>query len=257
MSDSPTNDSLTNDSPTHLKDWELDAVLYIERVHSSTGLVPSDDDIVEYLTTTKNHEPEVVNLARLKANRLFKQSMESRGIVVNYDRYSQLNNVYDLTPRQMAAASVMMNLVDRRSNEKKLRDLGISTEEWTNWTQDAKFAEYLRERSEVLIANSVHEAHVGLLRGVQQGNTASIKLYYELTGRYNPQEEQTVNIRLVIGRVLEAIQKHVRDPEKLNALAVEMSQIAIEAGTPNNLGGIPPVAKNSIVPSSSTRKEII
>lgn len=250
MTNEPTETS------EYLKDWELDAVLYIERVHSSTGLVPGDADIIEYLTTTKDYESELIQITRLKANELFKKSMESRGIVVNYDRYSQLNKVYDLTPRQMAAASVMMNLVDRRSNEKKLRDIGVSTEEWSNWIQDAQFAEYLRERSEVLINNSVHEAHVGLLRGVQQGNTASIKLYYELTGRYNPQEEQTVNIRLVIGRVLEAIQKHVRDPEKLNALAVEMSQIAIEAGTPNSLGGNSPVAKNSIVPGSSTRKEI-
>jgi hypothetical protein len=149
----------------------------------------------------------------------------------------------------MAAISVMTNLVDRRSNEKKLRDLGIASEEWSNWIQNAQFAEHLRERSEVMIANSTHEAHMGLMRGVTQGNTASIKLYYELTGRYNPDQENNVNVRLVIGRVLEAIQKHIRDPETLNALAVEMSQIAIES-SPS------PVARNTIVPNSSTRKEL-
>lgn len=233
--------------PEYLEDWQLGVVLFIEHYHSTTGLIPSDADIIRHIQT---HSMSLgpLELRNLKSNPLFKASLDSRGITANYDSSMQLRDVNVLTPRQMAAASVMMNLVDRRSNEKKLRDIGVSTEEWTNWTQDAKFSEYLRERSEVLVANSTHEAHIGLMRGVAQGNTASIKLYYELTGRYNPNEENNVNIRLVIGRVLEAIQKHIRDPEVLNALAVEMSQIAIESGSP--------VAKNSVVPGLSTRKEL-
>lgn len=231
------------DNPQYLEEWELDVVMYVERQHSMTGVIPSDADIIDYVKKSSSA------LAHLKQNPLFRKSLESRGLVVNYDTDHQLRDVTKITPRQMAAASVMMNLVDRRSNEKKLRDIGVSTEEWSNWLQDKQFSEYLRERSEVMIANSTHEAHIGLMRGVAQGNTASIKLYYELTGRYNPNEENNVNIRMVIGRVLEAIQKHVRDPSTLNAIAVEMSQIAIEAGTP-------PVANNNIV-SASTRKEII
>ena len=89
---------------------------------------------------------------------------------------------------------------------------------------------------------------MGLMRGVNQGNTASIKLYYEMTGRYNPNEENQVNVRLLIGRVLEAIQKHVRDPNTLNSLAIELSQLAIEAGSP--------VGSTSFVPGMSTRKEL-
>jgi YesN/AraC family two-component response regulator len=84
-----------------------------------------------------------------------------------------------------------------------------------------------------------------LLRGVNKGNTASIKLYYELTGRYNPNEEQNVNIRILIAKMLEVIQKHVRDPNTLNQLAVEFSQIAIEAGAP--------VANNTVI---SAHKEL-
>jgi hypothetical protein len=248
MDDSQT----TSTEKTFLEDWELNVVLIIERHHSMSGAIPSDDAILELINTgqrAKRAEFKTISdLTQLKSNPLFKASLESRGIVVNYDPDKALRDVNTLTPRQMAAAAVMMNLADRRSNEKKLRDLGISTEEWANWLQNNQFSEYLRERSEVMISNSVHEAHLGLMRGVQQGNTASIKLYYELTGRYNPNEENQVNIRLVIGKVLEAIQKHIRDPETLNALAVEMSQIAIEAGTP-------PVAKSNIV-SASTRKEL-
>jgi hypothetical protein len=220
--------------------WELEVVLFIERVHSATSTLPSDGDIIEYLKFTKQFEDvNAEDIATLKKNELFKASMDSRGITIGES---------SLTARQTAAASVMLNLIDRRSNEKKLRDIGVSTEEYTNWMQDINFAKYMAERSEVLISNSVHEAHLGLMRGVQQGNTASIKLYYELTGRYNPNEENNVNVRMLIGRVLEAIQQHVRDPDTLNKLAVSLSQLAVEAGSP--------VAKNQFIPGESTRKEL-
>ncbi|HEY9259632.1 phBC6A51 family helix-turn-helix protein [Chitinophaga sp.] len=209
----------------YFEPWQLDIVLFIERVHSTTGAIPRDDDILEHIKfTKKNPQFNNVALQEFKKDPRFIASMDSRGIPVAE------NGV--LTARQMAAASVMMNLTDRRSNEKKLRDIGVSTEEYAQWMQNATFAEYMRMRSEVLIQNSTHEAHMGLMRGVQQGNTASIKLYYELTGRYNPDQDNQINIRLLIGRVLEAIQKHVRDPNTLNSLAVELSQLAIEAGTP-------------------------
>ncbi len=226
----------------YLEDWQLEAIHYIERIHSTTGATPDDDDIIEYLRFTKSFKGiNSESIAMLKESPLFQASMESRGI-------NSENDV--ITGRQMAAASVMMNLTDRRSDEKKLRDIGVSTEEFSNWMQNSTFSEYMRQRSEVLISNSTHEAHMGLMRGVRQGNTASIKLYYELTGRYNPNEENNVNVRILIGRVLEAIQKHVKDPNTLNQLAIELSQLAIETGSPS------PVAKHSFIAGESTRKEL-
>lgn len=222
-----------------LEPWQRDAVNYIERIHSTTGAMPGDDDTVSYLRLLR-HDVNEEDVNGLKENPLFQASMQSRGIDLNS---------YFISARQLAAVSAMLNLVDRRSDEKKLRDLGISTEEWSTWMLNKHFAEFVKQRSENMIDNSLHMAHLGLLRGVNQGNTASIQLYYKLTGRYDPDAENNVNIRLVIGKVLEAIQKHIKDPAKLNALAVEMSQIAIEAGSP--------VASSNTIPGQSTRKEII
>jgi hypothetical protein len=224
-----------------LKDWEKEAVLFIERYHSVYGAMPEDRAIIEYLTITKKFEHvNSVTIINLKENEFFIKSMEARGIPVGQT---------SLSSKQMAAAALMLNLVDRRSDEKKLRDIGVSTEEWSTWMQNRDFAKYVAERAEALVANSVHEAHLGLMRGVRQGNTSAISLYYKLTGRYDPDQENQVNVRMLIGRILEAIQKHVQDPETLNRLAVEMSQLAIEAGSP--------VGKGSIVPESATMKELM
>lgn len=238
-----------SDEKEHLEEWEKEAVLFVERVHSKTGAVPSDDDIIDYLRFLKfpvNSE----TILMLKENKLFQASMLIRGIPISTDPEEELKEDKNkLTARQMAAAAVMLNLTDRRSDEKKLRDLGISTEEYATWMQNNTFAQYMRERSEQLVNNSLHEAHMGLLRGIRQGNTKSIQLYYAMTGRYNPDEEHQVNIRLLIGQVLEAIQKHVKNPETLNKLALELSQLSIEAGSP--------VAKHSFIPGEATRKELM
>ncbi|MFE1145208.1 phBC6A51 family helix-turn-helix protein [Streptomyces rochei] len=227
----------TGTEQEYLEPWQMDAVNYFERIHSVTGALPSDDDTIKYLNLLK-HDVSLKDLDKLKENKLFVASMDSRGIRSKSEF---------LSARQLAAASAMLNLTDRRSDEKKLRDLGISTEEFSTWMLNKHFAAYMRDRAEQMVDNSMHEAHMGLMRGVKSGNTASIKLYYEMTGRYNPNAESEVNVRLVIGRVLEAIQRRVRDPKTLNELAVELSQIAIESGSP--------VANNTIS-GQSTRKEI-
>lgn len=236
-----------SEETAYLEAWEIDAVNYIDRVHNTSGAVPSDSDIIEYLKFTKKHRVNPEFIESLKSNPLFRASMESRGINCNYSD-GELRHALELTGQQQAAVSVMLNLVDRRSNEKKLRDIGVSSEMWTTWMQNNVFAEYVRERSEVMLSHATHEAHMGLMRGIQGGNTASIKLYYEMTGRYNPNEENNVNIRLIIGQVLEAIQKHVRDPETLNSIAIEMSQITIAAGA---AGSVSPVARNPLTVRSN------
>lgn len=222
----------------YLEAWQREAVNFIERFHSLTGGLPGDDDTLKYLRLMKFNNVTFDDLESLKENELFVASMDSRGIRQK-DEF--------LSARQLAAANAMLNLTDRRSDEKKLRDLGISTSEWSAWMLNEHFVNYMKQLSERIIDNNMHEAHMGLMRGVRQGNTNSIKLYYEMTGRYNPNSENEVNIRMVIGRVLEAIQRRVREPKVLNELAVELSQIAIEAGSP--------VAKSvNVIPS--TREEI-
>lgn len=226
-----------------LKDWQKEVIYYIERVHSVTGQVPSSDDIIKYLNTATTIQGiNFEHIRLLMEDELFKKSMAVRGIPVD--------NRSSLSAKQMAAASLMLNLTDRRSDEKKLRDIGVTTEEFSTWMQNKEFTAYMRDRSEAMISNSVHEAHMGLMRGVKQGNTASIKLYYEMTGRYNSNDENQVNVRMLIARILETIQKHVRDPDILNRLAVEMSQLAIEAGTP--LGN-----NQQVVQGESSRKELL
>jgi hypothetical protein len=229
MSDeiAPQSESTETPPPAQrnfLTDVELDLVFYIERFHSSTGNVPSNNDIRARFSNVSDQD-----IAEFKNNPLVIRSMGARGIPFPDpgEQFSQ---------RQMAAAATMLAYTDRRSDEKKLRDIGVTPREWAGWLQDEKFASYLRDRSEKMAEHSIHEAHLGLIKGVRSGNTASIKLFLEMQGRYNPEQENQINVRLLLHKFIEVIQKHVRDPLVLHNIARELSAIATDQSFGQALG---------------------
>lgn len=206
-----------------LTDVELDLVFFIERTHSSNGSAPTDSQIIARFGISADE------LAAFKVNPLVLRSMAARGIPYPNpaDKFSQ---------RQMAAAATMLSYTDRRSDEKKLRDIGVTPREWAGWLQDEEFANYLRDRSERMATNSIHEAHLGLIKGMRSGNTASIKLFLEMQGRYNPEQENQINVRLVLHKFIEVIQRYVNDPLTLHNIARDLSSIATEQSFGHALG---------------------
>lgn len=196
-----------------LTDFDFDLIQYIERFHASTGSAPTDAQLNQRFDLS----PET--LEAFKANPLVKKSLDFRGIM-----YPPAEDRF--TPEQMHAAAVMTDLIDRRSDEKKLRDMGITSRQWTTWIQDDAFAAYVNERSERMLANSVYEMHKGTMKGVRAGNVSAVKMGYEITGRFRPNEEVQIDIRRVLHTFIEVIQKYVKDPITLHSIAMELSQHA-------------------------------
>jgi hypothetical protein len=131
-----------------------------------------------------------------------------------------------LTDEQMHAIATMLDPYDRRSDEKKLRDIGISTRQWATWLLDDEFAAYLTDRSERLLASTTFEAHKGIIKGARNGNIAAAKLHHEITGRYRPNEDQQIDVRALLHTFIEVIQRYVKDPITMHAIAMDLSNIA-------------------------------
>jgi hypothetical protein len=207
----------------YLTEIERDLVIFIEKFHSMTGIPPEEVAMEDYLKSI-GYNVTPVAIKEMLDNPLFKKSMDSRGIILGSEYKTG-----KLTVRQMTAAQVMTNIFDKRSDAKKLSDIGVSTTEYAGWMQEQNFYDFVIGKTERLLGNSVHEAHLGLIRGVKSGNVPAIKLLYEITNRYNPDQESQVNMRLLIGRFVEVIQKYVKDPEVLENMARELQLIAYEA----------------------------
>jgi hypothetical protein len=124
-----------------------------------------------------------------------------------------------LSPLQLIAVNTMLDLIDQRSEKKKLQDLAISSVTWQTWLKDPVFSKYLHERAEAMLGDHQHEAQLALLDKIRMGDINAIKYYNEMTGRYVPQTNtgtgttQLTDFKQLLIRILEVINDEVEDSE--------------------------------------------
>lgn len=170
------------------------------------------------------------------------ESQLKKGLDRLTQRGYQIEKRNYLSPKQLALANALLNLNDRRSNKKKLEDCKVSPAEYANWRKSAVFNDYLRERSEEVLQGGITEAHMALVDSASSGDMSAIKLLYEITGRHSPNSQQNVNIKTMLVRVIEAVQRHVTDPATLQAIAADIqmaSEGMLDAG-PAQMGTLEP-----------------
>lgn len=153
-------------------------------------------------------------------NRTFRKQLSMLGVVDDPDDIKLV--AWQLSELQLAAANVMVDMLDGRSAKTKLSDLDIDTSTWQGWLRNPEFQSYLRARSETMLKENMHEAHAGLLARVRAGDVSAIKFYYELTGRYVPDRETGLNPMETVLRVIEVVQKFVKDEEALKAIGASL-----------------------------------
>lgn len=123
-----------------------------------------------------------------------------------------------LTPLQLIAVNMMLDLIDQRSEKKKLQDIGVSTAQWQMWLKDPTFAKYLHQRAEAMLGDHQHEAQLALLDKIRMGDINAIKYYNEMTGKYKPETASSPSTNMVTDfkqlliRILEVINDEVNDP---------------------------------------------
>jgi hypothetical protein len=209
---------------------------FIEAYHTAMGEFPGRGQIVQAIQTAVGDAKEsptgdkYVDSATLDAfleSEEFIKSLDERGIVAPW---VMITNPIGLTREQLAVAASLNNIKDRRSDSKKLADLGISSRKYAGWCHNKSFTNYMKISANNLLENMEAEAHMGLLRSLGNNNTQAQKLYFEMTGRYNPAYENETNLQLLMTRVIEIIQKHVHDPDALSSIAADLQLAAVETG---------------------------
>lgn len=127
----------------------------------------------------------------------------------------------NLTPHQILVANTMTDIIDTRSDKKKLQDLKVSTRQYNAWLSDPAFSGYLRELTEGMLTNNTHEAHLALLDKVRSGDVGAIKYWNELTGRYVEKSKRDADgadsviydLKQLMVQIVEIVIDEVDDPE--------------------------------------------
>lgn len=177
------------------------------------------------------------NLSQKRLNEL----LESEVVQANFkERGIPTIQGRSLTPDQLTAINTILNFTDTRSEKKKLADLGISQTTWNGWRQNPAFKEYLLQRTESILGDSIPDANMALVERARNGDLGAIKLVYEMTGRYRG-NETGIDPRALLNKVLEIISIHVQDPETLLKISNDFAKLAGVASN-DTVNTNPPVA---------------
>lgn len=178
------------------------------------------------------------------SNEIVQKSFEGRGVPIL--------QISEISSDQILVINTMLNLSDTRSERKKLADFGVSAATWEGWKKDPKIADYMRNRSEQILAGAIPDAHLALVDKVRAGDMSALKFYYEMTGRYTGRDAG-LDPRALLTKVFDIIAKHVQQPEILQAIATDFTLLAgvdqlgnMESNSPPVAGEVVPVADKAL-----------
>src|SRR5882672_10947872 len=144
-----------------------------------------------------------------------------------------------LTSEMHYAIALICDPTDRRSLERKLKDLGLSYNQYRAWLRVPAFNEAVTTLSEQMLVDSIGTVHTALVGAANKGDINAIKFFYEVTGRYDPNKKQVMDIMVVLAQIVEIIQRHVTNPEQLSAISTDLKMLAaVAVPSPGLTGGM-------------------
>lgn len=224
-------------------------LLYFEQHYWRTGGIPNYQQLVDAGALPKGTSDLDLEawFDSTTHNPQFNSSLVSRGIPeallfrpeVEYSPSAAI--IERLAPktiseRQLLVANVILDTFDKRSNLKKLTELGVSTREYNLWLQQPAFRRFMLERAENMLAGGQPAAHIALLERVQQGDLGAVRYYNSMMGRFTERaaDGSGVNVNIqnnylgdALVQIVEIIQKHVREPDVLRAIGDDI--LALQA----------------------------
>lgn len=177
--------------------------------------------------------PEIAKFTNAMPASISKVLMTPEFKTVMRNRGFPFDNVV-LTPEQQFAVSVITDPTNRKPLGYKLKQCGISYPVYRAWLKQPHFAAYITKISEDMLGEHVADVHTKVLERATGGDIQAIKLYYELTGRHDPQRQQLVDLNGVIGLLLEVITRYVTDTNALSKITSDIDLI-LSGGVPKAL----------------------
>jgi hypothetical protein len=201
---------------------EWDVICAVEQFWNENKCFPSSNTISELTSLEKEDVEDIIQNSRCKKR--FTALGINPELAPQNDKLSPKEN--RLSYEQLAVAGVILNPFDTRSRVQKLKSLGIPPATFQGWMKSRKFSTYLKDRSEEMFGDALPMMQDSLVRAGMNGNVPAIKLYMEMQGRYNSRTNESIqDFRMLVHRLIEVLQKHIRDPVVLQAISEEIRAI--------------------------------
>ena len=147
----------------------------------------------------------------------FKLALEYRGVTQDVDG--------GLSMEQSMVLLALTDFTDARPTSAKLKELKVPMARYQAWMKQDLFAEHYRKRTEDQFKDGAAVIALNkLMANMEMGDQRAVEKVLEITGRYNPAQQQIEDVRTILIRIIEAIVRNVPDPEMRRAI---MGDIAI------------------------------
>lgn len=180
----------------------------------STGKLPSIPEMHRYW-------PKISEKvwAELVLTDEFKQALSYRGVDWEASR--------GLSIQQNMVLLKLSDPTDRRATGTKLKALGIPYPTYQAWMRQELFATSLRQMSENTLKDAIPAALTKLAGNMEAGDQRAIEKVLEISGRYNPAQQQLEDAKAVVLRVIESVIRHVQDPDIRRAILSDIESESI------------------------------
>lgn len=174
-------------------------VAAIDRLYRRNGIIPTPAEVAR---DWEGFQVKVVQKAF--ATEELKSALRIRGV--------EMDAKAGLTDEQLYALTILQDPTDRRTTSAKLRDIGISMAKYQGWMRNPVFSGYMNTQAEQNLGDAVQMALNRMIGNAEAGDQRALEKILEMSGRWNPQQQELQNARTVVLTFMEVIQSEIDDP---------------------------------------------
>lgn len=189
------------------------AVAVVVTYYLNNGALPT----VDQMHDSWNRIP-ASTYAKIVVEPEFRQALSYRGI--EWDGSS------GLTLEQRNVLIALSDPTDRASLGSKLKRFKVPYSTYQAWMRQPHFAEARRQQAEHNMSDAVPLFLDTVVSKADQGDLSAVKLGLEISGRYNPQQQQIQDAKAIVQALAESVVRHVKDPDVRSAILADMREQA-------------------------------
>lgn len=142
------------------------------------------------------------------------------------DRGIKTTSNPNLTLRQENFLQAYLNPLNMLTPQVLAKRMKISMAEIDGWMRQKEFAAAMAAKSEDNLKKYIPMADAALGQLIQQGDMKAITFVNQLTGRFDPNAKQNIDLPAILMQVQDIILRHVLDPAVKRNIARELIALA-------------------------------
>lgn len=145
----------------------------------------------------------------------------------------QWNDKLGLTLEQQTALMMLSNPLDRRSLATRLKELGIPMPRYQAWLKQPIFASHLNRVTKDAYADHLPMMRQALISNALNNDQKAIEMIFAMTGEWNPAQQSVQDSKAVVLSVIEAVIRHVTDPDTRRAILADVQAAVVSFDVTN------------------------